>query len=233
MNRGFKHDHLDLLLLNAGIIAKPPTLSVDGYEIQFATNHLGHAMLTKQVVPFLVNATQKANADVRVVTTTSEGYELHRLIKGGIAFDELQSGSAMNRTMLGPWIRYGQSKLANILFAAELGRQYPEIMSVAVHPGVVKTPMLDGLRGFNWVFTYLGLWINNITPVEPHEGAWSQLWCAAGASREELCNGGFYKPVGVNFTEKLTPLARDKQLARKLWDWTEEVLARFDRKSPK
>jgi len=54
-----------------------------------------------------------------------------------------------------------------------------------------------------------------------------QLWCATGVSKEELCNRVFYKAVGVNFTEKLTPLARDNELARTLWDWAEKVLARF------
>lgn len=151
IKQGFKHDRLDILLLNAGIIAKPPTLSVDGYELQFATNHLGHAMLTKQLLPYLIKTTKAPGADVRVVTITSEGYEFHRMIKGGIAFDELQRGSTVSRTILGPWVRYGQSKLANILFASELARRHPNIMSVSVHPGVVKTPMLDGLSSFNRV----------------------------------------------------------------------------------
>jgi NAD(P)-dependent dehydrogenase (short-subunit alcohol dehydrogenase family) len=227
-NRGFKHDRLDILLNNAGIIAKPPSLSADGYEIQFATNHLGHAMLTKQLLPRLLNATRTPGADVRVVTTTSEGYEFHRMIKGGIAFDELKSGSTMSRKLLGPWVRYGQAKLANILFAAELGRRYPEIMSVSIHPGVVKTPMFDGLTGFNKLFNDFGMWANSITPVEPHQGAWNQLWCGAGAKRRELVSGAFYKPVGVNFTEKAAPAVRDEQLAKRLWDWTDEILARVE-----
>lgn len=225
---GFKHDCLDFLLLNAGIIATPPVLSVDGYEIQFATNHLGHAMVTKQLLPYLLAATKTPGADVRVVTTTSEGYEFHRMIKGGIAFDELHNGGTISRMLLGPWVRYGQSKLAVILFATELGRRYPDIVSVSVHPGVVKTPMLEGFSIFNRMFNDVGMWLNNITPVEPPEGAFNQLWCAAGAAREDLVQGGFYKPVGVDCTEKLAPLAKDKELAKRLWDWTDEILAKFD-----
>ncbi|KAF9700693.1 hypothetical protein EKO04_001824 [Ascochyta lentis] len=185
-------------------------------------------MLTKQLLPYLLHATKTPGADVRVVTNSSEGYEFHRMIKGGIAFDELQSGSPMSRILLGPWVRYGQSKLANILFASELGRRYPEIMSISVHPGVVKTPMLDGLSGFNWLFNNVGMRLNGITAVEPHQGAWNQLWCAAGATREELVNGDFYKPVGVDFTEQLTPLARDEGLAKRLWDWTDEILVKSE-----
>jgi NAD(P)-dependent dehydrogenase (short-subunit alcohol dehydrogenase family) len=228
IKKSFRHDQLDILLLNAGIIAKPPMLSVDGYEIQFATNYLGHAMLAKQLLPNLLNAAKMQGADVRVVTTTSEGYELHKMIKGGIAFDELQSGSTMSRSIFGPWARYGQSKLANILYALDLARRHPEIMSVSVHPGVVKTPMLDGLHGFNRIFNDVGCWLNGITPVEPHQGALNQLWCAAGAKRQELSNGVFYKPVGVDCTEKLAPLAKDEDLAKRLWDWTDQVLTKFD-----
>lgn len=228
LKKDFKHERLDVLLNNAGIIAKPPSLSIDGYEIQFATNHLGHAMLTKLLLPYILNATKIPGADVRVVTTTSEGYEFHRMIKGGIAFEELQNGSKMSRAILGPWVRYGQSKLANLLFASELGRRYPEIMSVSIHPGVVKTPMLNGLSGFNRLFNDFGLWLNGITPVEPHQGAWNQLWCAVGAKREDLINGGFYKPVGVDFTGKMAPLARDSELAKRLWAWTNDVLVMFE-----
>lgn len=90
----------------------------------------------------------------------------------------------MSRTFFGPWVRYGQSKLANTLFAVESGCQYPEIMSVSVHPGVVKTPILDRLHGFNKIFNDVGMWLNNITPMEAHEGAWNQFWCAVGAQRE-------------------------------------------------
>ena len=131
------------------------------------------------------------SADVRVVTTTSEGYELHQTIKGGIAFDELRSGSTMSHSILGPWAKYGQSKLANILYASGLARRHPEIMLVSVHPGVVKTPMLDGLHGFNRIFNDVGCWLNGTTPVEPHQGALNQPWCAAGARGRELFNGSF------------------------------------------
>lgn len=227
IKEGFRHRHLDTLLLNAGIIAKPPDLSVDGYEIQFATNHLGHAMVTKQLLPYLVTATKMPNADVRVISNTSDCYEFHRLIKGGIAFDELGGGGTISRILLGPWIRYGQSKLANILFAAELGRRYPDITSVSIHPGVVKTPMLEGFNTSARLFNDFGMWLNNITPVEPPEGALNQLWCAAGAPKGGLVQGGFYRPVGVNCTDKLAPLAKDKDLAKRLWDWTHAILARY------
>lgn len=228
ITKGFKHDRLDILLNNAGIIAKPPVLSVDGYEIQFATNHLGHAMLTKQLLPHLLKAAEAPNSDVRVITLSSDGYEAHRMIGGGISFKELDAGGTMSRLFLGGWVRYGQSKVANILFASELARRYPQITSVSLHPGVVKTPMVKGLEGFNGWFNSIMLWLAGIKMMEPHEGAYNQLWCAAGAKKEELTNGGFYRPVGLNSTKDLKGEGANTELAIELWEWTENVLAKFD-----
>jgi NAD(P)-dependent dehydrogenase (short-subunit alcohol dehydrogenase family) len=226
--KGFKHDRLDILMNNAGIIAKPPSLSVDGYEIQFATNHLGHAMLTKELLPYLLKAAEEPNSDVRVVTNTSDGYESSRAISGGISFKELESGSTMNRWFLGPWQRYGQSKLANILFAAELARRHPQLTSVVIHPGVVRTPMVTEMQGFVRWFTHAMCWISGIPMMEPHEGAYNQLWCAAGVKKEDLRNGGFYRPVGVDATANLKGEGANVELAVKLWVWTDNVLAKFD-----
>lgn len=211
---------------NAGIIAKPPVLSVDGYEIQFATNHLGHAMVTKQLLPFLLTAV-KDGADVRVVNVTSDGYELSRAIKGGISFSELDAGSTMSRTFFGSWIRYGQSKLANILFASEIARRYPEITSVSIHPGVVMTPMNTEMDILNKTFVSFTTWLGGVKKLEPHQGVLNQLWCAVGAKKEDLRNGGFYRPVGEDSSDKLTKEARDEELAKKLWEWTESTLTKF------
>ncbi|KAH3951034.1 hypothetical protein HBI56_088630 [Parastagonospora nodorum] len=226
--KSFNHDHLDILLNNAGIMAKPPGLSVDGYEIQFATNHLGHAMLTKQLMPFLLKASEAPDSDVRIICNTSDGYEISRMIKGGISFAELESGSTMSRTLLGQWQRYGQSKLANILFAAELARRYPQIKSVAIHPGVVETPLLTDLAGFDKYFTLWTCKLQGVPIMKPHEGAYNQLWCAAGAKKEVLRNGGFYRPVGRDDTDTLKGEGSNAELAAKLWDWTDGILGKFD-----
>jgi NAD(P)-dependent dehydrogenase (short-subunit alcohol dehydrogenase family) len=226
--KSFKHDRLDILMNNAGIIAKPPLLSVDGYEIQFATNYLGHAMLTKQLLPFLLKAAEQPGSDVRIVSNTSDGYEFHRMIKGGISFEELASGSTMSRWILGTWQRYAQSKLATILFAAELARRYPQLTSVVIHPGVVSTPMLSGMSLTSFWFTKITTWLSGTPIMKPHEGAYNQLWCAAGAKKGELRNGGFYRPVGRDETSKLVGEGANMELAVKLWEWTEEMLAKFN-----
>jgi len=127
----FSHKRLDILMCNAGIMAKPPQLSKDGYEIQFATNHLGHALLIKHLLPIMLGTVEKPGADVRIVLLTSTGWRGHP--KGGINFAGLKTTQDFGA--FGPWIRYGQSKLANIVYAAELARRYPSIISISVHPG--------------------------------------------------------------------------------------------------
>ena len=227
VSEGFHHKRLDILMCNAGIMAKPPSLSIDGYEIQFATNHLGHAMLTKQLLPYLLAAAEEPGSDVRVVSTTSDGYELARGIKGGISFQELQSGSTMSRLALGAMIRYGQSKLANILFASELARRYPKITAVSIHPGVVITPMNNDMDRWNKTFVNITGWLVGVKKVQPEQGILNQMWAAAGAKKELIRNGGFYRPIGVDCWEKLTPEGKSAELAERLWDFTETILAKY------
>lgn len=223
---GFKHDRLDILINNAGIAIKPPALSVDGYEVQFATNYLGHAMLTKQLLPYLLKAAEGPDSDVRIVNLSSYAYAAHRAIKGGISLSELEKGSTFSRILFGSMIRYGQSKLANILFASELARRFPQITSTSLHPGVVRTAMTAEFTGFTKIFTALTIRLGLMKMLQPEQGVLNQLWLAAGAKKEELRNGGFYAPVGVDSTDELSATAKDGALAKRLWEWTEDILSK-------
>ncbi|KAL3433238.1 hypothetical protein BDV09DRAFT_186837 [Aspergillus tetrazonus] len=136
-----QESRLDLLMCNAGIMAVPPGKTSDGYEVQFGTNHLGHALLIQKCLPLLQQTAALPGADVRVVILTSLGFRMHP--SAGIVFSDLKS--EQNFTAFGSWIRYGQSKLANILYARELARRYPSITSVSVHPGVVGTGLVENL----------------------------------------------------------------------------------------
>jgi NAD(P)-dependent dehydrogenase (short-subunit alcohol dehydrogenase family) len=225
VRRDFKHDRLDILMNNAGIMAQPATLSTDGYEIQFATNHLGHAMLTNCLLPTLLRTANEPNSDVRVIHNSSLGYAFAP--SGGILFSELDSKSTIKRSVLGSWVRYGHSKLANILFSHELARRYPQITSVSIHPGVVLTDLYHSQTRGNRFFIYWTCWAQGVKLIEPHQGAWNQTWCAAAAKKGELQSGKFYLPVGAEATETLTKLGKDGKLAKELWDWTEKVLAKF------
>jgi NAD(P)-dependent dehydrogenase (short-subunit alcohol dehydrogenase family) len=119
---------INILVNNAGVMALPKRLTVDGFEMQFGTNHLGHFALTGRLLPRLL-----AEPGTRVVTVSSD---VHRI--GKIDFDNLQGEKSY-----GKWKAYGQSKLANLLFASELGRRAAaagaDLVSLAAHPGFAAT----------------------------------------------------------------------------------------------
>ncbi|KAL1902195.1 hypothetical protein Cpir12675_000095 [Ceratocystis pirilliformis] len=202
---------LDILILNAGIMATPAGLTKNGYESQFGTNHMGHALLTKLLLPTLTKTAAEPNADVRVVSLSSAG---HALSCYGINFDSLKSpGDSM-----GAYPRYGQSKLANILFARQLAVVHPQIKSVSVHPGIVRTNLMNGTTGTFWLLHRVSSLANNLfTPVD--KGALNQLWAATS---KDVVNGEYYTPVGV--LGGGNSYANDLELAKKLWDWTEKEL---------
>ena len=123
-----EHDHLDVLVNNAGIMAPPRRLTADGFESQIGTNHLGHFALTGLLLPTLLAAPAP-----RVVTMSSEAHWI-----GKMRFDDLQFERGYNN-----WRAYGQSKLANLMFCFELARRATEadtaLVSVAAHPGYAAT----------------------------------------------------------------------------------------------
>ena len=209
-----QHQTLDILMCNAGIMAQPPGQTVDGYELQIGTNHLGHALLIKKFLPLL-----EACADPRIVLLTSQGWGMHP--HGGIIFEKLKTTQDMG--FGGPWRRYGQSKLANLVYARELAKRFPAITSVSVHPGIVGTGLVSGLGLKEKLLVYAISWWRIVLP---HEGAFNQTW-AATVDKAQIRNGGYYEPVGKLEDKKLDETARDDTLAERLWDWTEEALKDF------
>jgi hypothetical protein len=114
-----------------------------------------------------------------------------------------------------------------VVYAAELARRYPQIVSVSVHPGVVETGLVTELSTLKKVAVYLPNRLLGKRIVSPEEGCYNHLWCAVGARRADLVNGGLYYPVGVLSNDQLDATAKDPQLASKLWSWTQEVLDKF------
>lgn len=200
-------------------MAQPPSLTTDGYEIQFGTNHIGHALLIKKLLP-LLQIRSNGNEEPRIVTLTSEGWMLHP--NEGIIFDKLQTVQD-NFIFGGPWRRYAQSKLANLLYARELARRYPNITSVSIHPGVVATGLVGNSKFLDRVLIYT---TNFGKILKPEEGAYNNVW-AATTAKENLENGAYYEPVGKYSHAKLDKTAKDDDLARRLWEWTEEQLEKF------
>lgn len=213
-------NRLDVLMLNAGVMMTPSGVTASGYEIQFGTNHMGHALLAKLLLPLLVDtATAKPDADVRLVVLSSDA---HTLAPGqGILFDSLKTA----QEELYSAAKYGQSKLANILFARELSRRYKDkgIKVVAVHPGRVVTNLGNSFASWNILTKVLVAIVSRtwlVTSVE--DGARNQLWAGVGAKREELVDGEFYVPVGKVGPQ--TKYSKDDELAGRLWEWTEKEL---------
>ncbi|KAB5532527.1 hypothetical protein GE09DRAFT_1251234 [Coniochaeta sp. 2T2.1] len=219
--RKFAHDRLDILMCNAGIMAVPPALSKDGFETQFATNHLAHGMIIQQLLPVLLRTAKMPGSDVRVVCLTSLGWRAHP--KDGVNYGAVRTKM---EGFFGSWIRYGQSKFANIVYAAELARRYPQLLAVSVHPGVVQTDLVNTLTWPRKYFTYGANWVQGITLMKPEQGCRSQIWVAT-AKRSEMVNGGFYTPVGVLRNDMLDEDAKNPEVAKKLWEWTNEVVAGF------
>lgn len=196
-------------------MAQPDGLTSDGYEVQSGTNHVGHALLTKRLLPTLQKTSQQPGSDVRVGSLSSAG---HRSApQSGIGFPAATTSMADYST----FERYGQSKAANILFASELARRHPGITSVSCHPGVIDTELStayrsgNGLKGraFGLVLAIIGKSLS--------EGAKNQLWCATGRG---VVSGRSYFPVGAVHAGRGFP--DDKALGKWLWDWIEDELAK-------
>lgn len=205
---------LDILMLNAGVMALPAGQTKDGYEIQFGTNHVGHALLVKLLLPLLQNTAATPGSDVRVVAVSSMGHKY--VPSGGIQFDTLKTPAESMATTE----RYGSSKLANILHMRALARRHPELTTASVHPGVVKTDLHNTGDG-SWMVCMFTKMAVPLIGVTVEEGAKNQTW-AATAKKGEVVSGEYYTPVGNKGNG--SKLASDDGLADKLWRWTEKEL---------
>lgn len=209
---------LDLLVNNAGIMAPPLRRTAQGFESQFGTNHLGHFALTGLLLRFLLRAERP-----RVVTVSSGA---HRA--GKIRFGDLQSEQRYQ-----PWQAYGQSKLANLLFAFELQRRADaagaEITSTAAHPGYAATNLQTGTS--NKVQDAVLTVLNRTIAQSAEAGALPTLFAAV----EPLPGAAYVGPGGVGEMRGSPKLvdassaAKDTQTAAALWTVSEELTGvRFD-----
>ena len=211
-------NHLELIINNAGVMALPPNLTQDGYEVQFGTNHMGHALFTKLLMPLLSQTAAQPGADVRIINLSSVA-EKYNAIKGGFVPEKCLTPMEEENTLK----RYGQSKLANVLFTKELAKRYPEITSVAIHPGRVQTPLLD-----HWI-NGPGFWprlmrlSDSVVMMPVEQGALTQLW-AATATKDKVKSGAYYPPGCKEGQE--SSMAKNAKLAEKLWDWQEAEFAK-------
>ncbi|CAK7218200.1 hypothetical protein SEUCBS140593_003465 [Sporothrix eucalyptigena] len=203
---------LDILMLNAGLMGCAPSLTPDGYEIQMATNHLGHVLLLKLLSPILA-------PDARIISLSSSAWKYAEPGKG-IQFDTLRTA---DNAAVPPVFRYVQSKIANLLYAKQFAKRntvHPSQIMVSINPGEVKTNLFTREPGDDHMKKLQTEVVPKVAgPVE--NGVKNQLW-AATTDAANLVNGAHYSPVGV---AESWGVADDEDLAAKLWDWTEEALA--------
>jgi len=187
-----------VLVNNAGGVNKARRLTVDGIEATFAVNHLGYFLLTNLLFDLLVRS-----APARVVNVASVG---HR--RGTLDFDDLgfERGYGIMKA-------YARSKLANVLFGAELSRRLAGrgVTSNSVHPGSVATNIWSGAPLWAKPVIYL---LFRPSFVSPEEGAAAVVRLAADPGLEGV-TGRYYE--GGKAVEP-APLARDERLAKRLWD---------------
>lgn len=204
---------LDLLVNNAGIMMTPPQKTVDGFELQFGTNHLGHFALTGLLLGALT-----AGEDARVVTVSSIEHK-----SGHVHFDDLQLEQGY-----GPRKAYRQSKMANAVFGLELDRRLratgSSVKSLLAHPGYSDTNLQSsGPTGI----AKLAMWFGNrVIAQGADKGALPQLHAATAPGVE---SGQFFGPDGFQEfrgapTEvHAVPEAQDEEIARRLWSVSEEL----------
>jgi NAD(P)-dependent dehydrogenase (short-subunit alcohol dehydrogenase family) len=210
-----KHGALDLLINNAGVMAPPRRETADGFELQFGTNHLGHFLLTELLLDLM-----EGREDARVVTLSSTAHKF-----GRIAFDNLSGDRRYFR-----WRAYGQSKLANLLFALELDRRLrardSTVKSLAAHPGYAATNLQSAAAP---LVDRLVMKVGNAVIAQDDEmGALPTLFAA---TQPGLQGGTYVGPDGVaeqrGYPKVVQPngAARDENVARRLWEVSEQLTA--------
>jgi NAD(P)-dependent dehydrogenase (short-subunit alcohol dehydrogenase family) len=207
------HPKIDLLINNAGVMYTPKTKTMDGFELQFGTNHLGHFALTGLLLQAMAPVPGS-----RVVTVSSVG---HR-IRARINFADLHAEASYDRVAA-----YGQSKLANLLFTYELQRRLSagdaETISLAAHPGVADTELIRNspawLRGV----------VSTLRPLITQPAEAGALPILRAATDPAVQGGQYYGPDGFREAKghpKVVESSRqshDQATQRRLWNVSEEL----------
>jgi NAD(P)-dependent dehydrogenase (short-subunit alcohol dehydrogenase family) len=222
-----KGEPFDVVIANAGVMATPFSCTVDGFEMQFGTNHLGHFVLVNRIAPIL-----------------REGGRLINLSSAGHRFSKVDlEDPNFERTLYDPFVAYGRSKTANILFAVAFDRRHRErgVRAAAVHPGGIQTELgryidrahiekmidqmnqqlaAEGKSPFRW----------KSIP----EGAATSVWAAAVAPAEEIggqycenCHVGHIVADNVTISaisEGVREYALDPRNAEALWQKSEQLV---------
>ena len=201
-----KHSRLDVLINNAGVMFPPPSKTKEGYELQFGVNFIAHFALAAHLFDLI-----KKTKNSRIVTLSSIAHK-----NGIIDFENLKLEKPFEK-----FREYGQSKVADLIFAIELQRRLQEtdtnVISVGAHPGISKTELLR---------TDNPEMIDQFPHMTANQGAFSSLYAAT----EEIAGGSYIGPNGENemtgFPSPafITDYANDEIIGKMLWAYTEKEL---------
>ena len=206
-----RHDRIDVLINNAGVMAPPLSRTAQGYEMQLGTNHLGHFVFTTDLAErhgLFVGGT-------RIVNLSSRGH-----LYGGIRWEDPNYD---DESTYHKWRAYGQSKTANVLFTVEADRRWGPrgVRSFAVHPGVVVTELARHMTPDDYSGRLANL---DVTDVE--HGAATSVWAATSPELDGI--GGLYledcriaEPMREGTEGGYAPFAVDSEQAARLWAWSQ------------
>ncbi|TMW63699.1 hypothetical protein Poli38472_002640 [Pythium oligandrum] len=214
------HDRLDMLINNAGVMAIPYAETVDGFEAQFATNHLGHFVLTAQLFDLL-----QASAPSRIVNVSSVAH------RTALTFNE--DNIMPRKEKYDQWQAYAISKLSNILFTKELARRFEAngitgVTAAVCHPGSTDTNLISApteKSGWLWSTTWKFARALPIYQTAPM-GALPTLYAATAPG---VKNGQYFGPRGFQALwgypalEEPTKQAKSESAAQKLWELSERL----------
>ncbi|KAF0531112.1 NADP-binding protein [Gigaspora margarita] len=197
---------LHILIKNAGVTSNTFSLTEDGIQEEFGVNHVGHFLLTKLLLPKI-----KTSQPARIVNVSSRA---HRYVESIIEFEKLNDPNAQDSMQ-----RYALSKLANILFTNELNKRYLEeeqIYATSLHPGVVDTKLVRR-NDISLSETLVS------SSISTEDGAITTLYCATSPEIEEKnFRVRYFYPFGIE--GELSSFAEDDDLAKKFWEFTENLI---------
>jgi len=202
-------DRVDVLINNAGGMSKSRVMTSEGFEENFAGNHLGPFLLTNRLLPLLRRAAANTPpGSVRVINTSSDASEMIK----GLPWDDLQM-----RENFTPGAAYCNSKLANVLFARGLAKRLAGdgIIAHAMHPGTVDTNFISHASERTQAY------IRTLQTQSPAEGADTLIWLATAEEPGKSSGGYFYqrKPRTPN------PVVDDAAYVERLWEESEKLIA--------
>ncbi|KAK7301557.1 hypothetical protein RJT34_12424 [Clitoria ternatea] len=205
---------LNILINNAGVFSQNLEFSQDKIEITFATNYLGHFLLTEILLDKMIETAEKTGIEGRIINVSSV---IHSWVKrGGFRFNDILSGKRYNGTRA-----YAQSKLANILHVKEIARQLKarnaRVTINAVHPGIVKTGIIRAHKG---LLTDSLFFIASKLLKTTSQGASTTCYVAVSPKTEGI-SGKYFKDCNES---NCSSLANDESEAQKLWNNTHALL---------